>query len=935
MLAPSRHWGTLLLLLGLNVIQAQELPPVLSYEPDVYQGGNQNWMIGQDERQFIYVANNKGLLEFNGMQWTRYPSPNETTIRAVRAVDGRVYTGCYMEFGYWERDATGKLQYHSLSAPVQQRMVADEHFWNIVVFEQYLIFQSLDQLFLYDLQSEEIDVIPSPHGIDKLFKTPAKLLVTGRQRQLYALERGGLKPLLAEPLTGYRIMQVWEDSAQLYVQTATEGRFVLDQGLGTLQPVGGASVLKGRSIYSALTLSDGRHAFGTISDGVFLLEPDGELVYHLTQSKNLTNNTVLSLFEDNAQNLWVGTDNGISCINLSAPIRKYTDRTGRLGTVYAAQVYSGKLYLGTNQGLFCRSLQGQEAFQFVPRTKGQVWSLYTYGGQLLCGHDSGTFLVDGKGVQLLYGSSGTWCVKPVPGRPGLLLQGNYDGLSVLERVNGRWRFRNKIKGFDYSARYVAMETETQLYISHEYRGVFGLQLGQGLREVSYYRTYEHPAKGKNAGLINYEGDIFYASRKGIFRLEGYEAGFKKDSMLSQVFDRDAYESGKMSQDRLGRLWLFAQNNIYYFNRGALRETFKRKTVPVPMELINAMSGYENITLLDAGLYLIGTADGYLLLDREELQANEHSLYLTEAISRNKEQETQRLPLKEGGIITYASNSLSFEFAVPVYSRYFAPHFQYRLKGFYESWSDWSSEAGLNFKNLPYGAYQLEVRSRVGDQQSGNTIRYPFTVLRPWYWSIVALVLYGLGTVGLIVLTHRFYTRYYRRQASNLRRENQRRLEAQQRDNELALVRMKNEQLQKDIESKNRELAISTMSLVKKNELLHRIKGQLQADDDARENIRAVIRTIDKNTDEEETWNFFKEAFENADQDFFKKIQQRHPKLTHNDLKLCAYLRLNLSSKEIAPLLNISVRSVEVKRYRLRKKMELEHDEGLVEHIIAI
>jgi len=916
-------------------VQAQELPPVVSYEPDVYQGGNQNWMIGQGDRQFIYVANNKGLLEFNGTQWTRYPSPNETIIRAVRAVNGRVYTGCYMEFGYWQRDATGKLQYHSLSEPFHQQIVADEHFWNIVVFEQYLIFQSLDQLFLYDLQSEKIDVIPSPHGIAKLFKTTDKLLVTGRQRQLYALERGVLKPLLAEPVPNYRIMHVWEDSGQLYVQTAKQGRFVLDRGSGTLQPVDEAGVLKGRSIYSALTLSDGRHAFGTISDGVFLLEPNGALVYHLTQSKKLTNNTVLSLFEDNAQNLWVGTDNGISCINLSAPVRKYIDETGRLGTVYAAEVHKEKLYLGTNQGLFCRPLQGQADFQLVPQTKGQVWSLYTYAGQLLCGHDSGTFLVDDKGGQLLYENSGTWCIKPIPGQPELLLQGNYDGLSVLERVNGYWRFRNKVKGFDYSARYVALETDRQLYISHEYKGVFGLQLGNGLREVKAYRTYNFPAKGKNAGLINYEGDVFYASKEGVFRLQGYDKGFVRDSSLSQVFDRDAYESGKMSQDRLGRLWLFAQRNIFYFNRGALRESFKRKTVPIPMELINAMSGYENITLLDAGLYLIGTADGYLLLNLDELQANEHSLYLTEVRSRDKEKQTHRLPLKAGGSIAYVRNSLSFEFAVPVYSRYFAPHFQYRLKGFYDSWSDWSSEASLDFKNLPYGEYQLEIRSRVGGQQSENTIRYPFKVLRPWYWSKLALVLYGVGIVGLVVLIHRFYTIYYRRQAANLRRENQRRLQAQQRDNELALVRMKNEQLQKDIESKNRELAISTMSLVKKNELLYRIKSQLQADDDARENIRAVIQTIDKNTDEEETWNFFKEAFENADQDFFKKIQQRHPNLTHNDLKLCAYLRLNLSSKEIAPLLNISVRSVEVKRYRLRKKMELQHDEGLVEHIIAI
>ena len=79
---------------------------------------------------------------------------------------------------------------------------------------------------------------------------------------------------------------------------------------------------------------------------------------------------------------------------------------------------------------------------------------------------------------------------------------------------------------------------------------------------------------------------------------------------------------------------------------------------------------------------------------------------------------------------------------------------------------------------------------------------------------------------------------------------------------------------------------------------------------------------------------FKEAFDNADNDFLKKVKQAHSSLTPNDLRLCAYLRLNLSSKEIAPLLNISVRSVEIKRYRLRKKMDLSHEQGLVEYILA-
>ena len=136
-----------------------------------------------------------------------------------------------------------------------------------------------------------------------------------------------------------------------------------------------------------------------------------------------------------------------------------------------------------------------------------------------------------------------------------------------------------------------------------------------------------------------------------------------------------------------------------------------------------------------------------------------------------------------------------------------------------------------------------------------------------------------------------------------------------------LTELNNEKLKLDIENKNRELAISTMSLIKKNEFLNSIKSELSNVDGNKE-IKNVLRIIDRNLNNTDDWKFFQEAFNNADKDFLKKIGEKHPELTPNDLRLCAYLRLNLSSKEIAPLLNISYRSVEVKRYRLRKKMKL-------------
>ena len=160
------------------------------------------------------------------------------------------------------------------------------------------------------------------------------------------------------------------------------------------------------------------------------------------------------------------------------------------------------------------------------------------------------------------------------------------------------------------------------------------------------------------------------------------------------------------------------------------------------------------------------------------------------------------------------------------------------------------------------------------------------------------------------------------------------LEMSMLENQEKLIRLKNEQLQKDIESKNRELAVATLSTLKRNEFLNTIKKELTRIEDEPKAAK-LIKTINKKLNSNDDWEYFEKAFENSDPDFFKKLKTVHPSLTNNDLKLCAYLRLNLSSKEIAPLLNISVHSVEIKRYRLRKKMELTRKQGIVAYIMTI
>ena len=110
-------------------------------------------MISQDNKHFVYFANNEGLLEFNGSTWNLYKSPNETIIRSVKVIGNRIYTGCYMEFGFWTRKSNGHLNYTSLSNKIKSKVLDDEQFWNIISYDQWVVFQSLNRIYIYDTKA--------------------------------------------------------------------------------------------------------------------------------------------------------------------------------------------------------------------------------------------------------------------------------------------------------------------------------------------------------------------------------------------------------------------------------------------------------------------------------------------------------------------------------------------------------------------------------------------------------------------------------------------------------------------------------------------------------------------------------------------------------------------------------------------------------------
>ncbi|MBS1563774.1 MAG: hypothetical protein JST39_05265, partial [Bacteroidetes bacterium] len=264
-----------------------------------------------------------------------------------------------------------------------------------------------------------------------------------------------------------------------------------------------------------------------------------------------------------------------------------------------------------------------------------------------------------------------------------------------------------------------------------------------------------------------------------------------------------------------------------------------------------------------------------------------------------------------------------------------------------------------------GHYVFRVKCRNSRDNESPVASYTFTILPPWYQTWWARAIYLLLFAGLLYFFYKRQQRKYKRLQMIKLQEQQRRYDEEQKQlqiqhqlelskseaeianlknenlqAEMAIINLQNEKLQNEIEGKNRELASNAMSFVQKGELLSKIKEDLmklkntsEVEKDSKD-FKKIIRIIDHELNNVHDWEQFAVHFDTVHTNYLKKLKERFPDLTASELKVCAYLRLNLSTKEISQLMNISIRGVETSRYRLRKKLDLPNDVNLMDYLFT-
>lgn len=938
-------------------IQNIGVPYVENFPKNVYQSGNQNWSITQDENGIFYFGNSEGLLSYDGHFWQNHQIPHHLIVRSVAAdKKGHIFTGGFGEFGYWEYDAKALLKYHSLSNLVKDKSKLNNEIWKIYVDNDQIIFQTFASIFIYNNQTKTIKVIEGNGSFLFMFKVAKRCFIGTANNKIYELVNNKLNLLKGSEGISEVLSILPYGESSILIGTAKNGLFLYDGIQFKKWESEASDFLKTYQLNNGVKIFNKYFAYGTILNGVIILDENGKIVQHINKSGGLQNNTVLSLFTDNYQNLWIGLDNGIDRVELDSPLSFYFDKNGAFGTVYSSIIFSDKIYLGTNQGLYYSSWNNDSTkkqsfnFKFIHGSQGQVWDLSVYDGNLFCGHNNGTYLVKDDAIEKISSVSGGWTLKQMNSNPDKLIQGTYTGLVIYQKIKSKCVFSHQIEGFREPCRYVEQDNKGNIWVSHPYKGIFKINLSEDLHTIKSSKIYDESAglpTTYGINIFNLDGRIVFSSDSGFYVYDEISDRFGKYHQLNDKVGTFS-SSNKLIKADDKRFWFIDHGKV------ALANFSKPGQISIDSSLFSVINGrmvknYENISKINTNLFLISVDDGFVIFSNKVLNKNLTTLPKVfigkiENISSYNFLITESGLISKGVTIPYNQNSIRINYSLPYY-RQGKIKYQYLLEGYSKSWSAWSGSSQKDFTNLPYGNYTFKVRAIVNDGTISAISEFKFEILPPFYATIWAWIFYLSVILVIIFFIRIIYFRKLKKHQKaiqkHLQEERDELLRKEAVINEQKLFKLKTEKLQAELESKGREVTNSAMNIVYKNELLQKIKDEIDHLKDkegkklADEQLKRLQKIIDESMSDERDWNLFETSFNETHENFFKKLKTGHPDLVPNDLKLCAYLRLNMSSKEMASLLNISLRGVEIRRYRLRKKLELPHDKNLVEFLMEL
>ncbi|NOU61930.1 helix-turn-helix and ligand-binding sensor domain-containing protein [Marinifilum caeruleilacunae] len=923
---------------------AKDYSPVIIYYPrNEYHSKSQNWSVVTDKKGNIYFGNNDGLLEFDGFDWKLHKYPNTVNTRSLYydAETDRIYSGHYEEVGFWERDIYGNLSYNSLKEQFDQEFLTNNSFWSITKQDSIVYFQSFAAILTYNESTKTSKLLAQQGAFLFLGKANKKIYSKSSDLGLITIKNESFNRMGSVDSVSNSTLRFYLDHHDgTLIGSAENGLFILKDDKIKEWNAESNKLLKTQNINCGVKLNNGDYAIGSISGGLFILDKNGNILYQVNQHNGLENNTVLSIAKDQQDNLWLGLDNGIAHIIVNSPLHYRVDKKNIPYSIYSVIEHKGYCYLATNTGLLFAKAKSAKHLNFselklMPGINEHIWKLDVIEGELLCGCNNGLYAIRNNKAVSISGKSGvtdfslTW-----HNDQKYLVASTYNDLYVFQLNNKEWEFAHSVKGFSGTCRLIEIDNYGFVWLSHEVKGLTRLKLDKSYSEILSSKSF-----GTDDGLpSDYHLDIFNANQHivistdiGLYTFDYIQNKIVPFKKLNRILSSSDRINNIISEGN-NHLWVVGDRQISLVQSDIDSLYIKRNyTIEEHFSLTDK---FQSLTTGGSNTYFC-LDNGFAMVnkDYQKNEVNDELFFTRIEIQQSPYKAPLLLPLQPNSKINLKKNrsNITFTFNTKFIKTY-KPIFQYKLTPEQNEWIDINQGNTLSFQQLESGNYTLYLRFMNEAGKYSDEISYKFTIL-PLMLSYTYIPI-GLLLIVLSITLISIGT--YKKRTSKIKVKHSKQLQKKEQQVEV----LKEEVKRKELENLENQLTISTNEILKRDEAIGAIKKELtKAYTDLRgrfpqKNYKKILETIELQmiNNEKDRANF-EQHFMASQNRFYDNLKRDFPKLTTTDLRLCALLKMNLSSKEIASYLNIAHRSVEVSRYRLRKKLNLDTDTSLLHFLL--
>ncbi|AOW10712.1 helix-turn-helix and ligand-binding sensor domain-containing protein [Flavobacterium gilvum] len=897
-------------------LYAQELLPfVENYSKSNYQGDNQIWNVVQGNDDAMYFANNYYLLRYDGVKWGKYTLPNKTVIRSILVDGDRIYSGSYQEFGYWYRK-NAKMHYVSIT---KGKKVFDtnnnDEIWKIFKFNGKIYFQSFNSIFVFD--GKVITEKKLPFLISYCFVVDNQLLIATVKNGIYQWTDSGIEKEEGLSLLENKVVHsIQKHQNKIYFFTQKNGVFVFENNKLSVWENKLNELLKLANINVAQFIKNNQLIIGTANKGAYILDLNDGSYKNINRNNVLMNNSVLSIGQDKNNDLWLGLDNGIAHIEVNSPISIFFDSSGILGSVYSVASIPNGYLMATNHGIF--KFVDKE-LSLIPNTQGQAWNISKIKDQYIIGHNEGTYVYKNGLLSKLSDINGGWNLTK-SSIDNSYLQATYSGIVIYDDFNDL----NKIKiigGIQKPIKYLAQNRKNEIWAADNNRGLYRILYNDA------HQTIKVDNVTNRCKIVNDFGvKIFEFRNEILFLINNF--WYTYNSMtnqleLNQLFNTNFKNVSDVVSIDDNHFIVLQDGFLYYIN--VVGNKFIKNSIQEKYYKGKIINGNLKV-FKDRNNYLLNLDDGFISLEFKN-EIKKQPIVKIEAFNN-------------GHLVENNSKiNLNSELKIDVISGIYGtekPDLFYTINGIKEYLP--IKEGVILLNNLNSGSYEVTIYSNDGLSYN-KTTNFQFVVDKAWYFSVWMIVIYMIF-IGLVLYLYYMWNKMKYIQKLELEKEE---LKHQKEifemelkaENELSSQEYEKHILQLELQSKSLEIAGKSLSIAKQSEMIENIQNILDTESDLNKLKSEIKKTIKINAVNKHEWEVFESNLSLMNNEFIIALSKKYPNLTPKDIKLCVYLKMNLSSKEIAPMMNISFRGVELHRYRLRKKLGLAQEESLSMFLLSV